>query len=146
MRKSILLVDKEVNAEKMGYSIPWNSEAAGFNMHFPETAINITADAETNWINKLGNPEEITAIFIECPLKKIEYHILDNMSHIEQIYISNAEELDNIEFLRDKARLKDLYVSDSKISNLNPLVELMKYQSDLVEKYQEEFLHINYKM
>ena len=76
----------------------------------------------------------------------IEYHILDNMSHIEQIYISNAEELDNIEFLRDKARLKDLYVSDSKISNLNPLVELMKYQSDLVEKYPEEFLHINYKM
>lgn len=68
------------------------------------------------------------------------------MSHIEQIYISNAEELDNIEFLRDKARLKDLYVSDSKISNLNPLVELMKYQSDLVEKYPEEFLHINYKM
>ena len=140
MRKSILLVDKEVNAEKMGYSIPWNREAAGFNMHFPETAININADAETNWINKLGNPEEITAIFIECPLEKIEYHILDKMSNIEQIYISNAAELDSIDFVSHKAKLKDLCVSDSKISDLNPLVELMKYQSNLVEKYPEEFL------
>ena len=77
---------------------------------------------------------------------KANSRFIAHFQNFEQIYISNAEELENIEFLRDKARLKDLYVSDSKISNLNPLVELMKYQSDLVEKYPEEFLHINYKM
>ena len=61
------------------------------------------------------------------------------MNNIEQIYISNANDLDSIDFVCGKAKLKDFYVCDSKISNLNPLVELMKYQSDLVEKYPEEF-------
>ena len=90
MGRSILVADKEVDAKKMVYSIPWNSDAAGFNMHFPETSININADDETNWNNKLGNLEEITSIFIQCSLEKDEYNFLDEMSNIEQIYISNA--------------------------------------------------------
>ena len=140
MGKSILIVDKEVDAKKMVYSIPWNSDAAGFNMHFPETSININADDETNWNNKIGNFEKITSIFIQCPLEKDEYSILDKMSNIEQIYISNAEKLDSIQFVYAKAKLKDLCISDSKIWDLKPLVELMKYQSNLREKYPKDFL------
>lgn len=133
LNKRLLITDKEVDIRKKSYKIPWNSNAAAFNMHFPKTSININANDDIDLETKLGNLEEITTIFIECSLKKEEYNFLKKLKNIEQIYISEAKELDNIEFISDKGKLQDLCITYSKISDLCPLVKLMKYQSSFIE-------------
>lgn len=140
MGKSLYITDRKIDVKHMAFGIPWNSDAAGFNIHFPNTSINIEASDEIDWADKLGNLEEITTIFIGCSLNKNEYDVLNKMSNIEQIYISNAGELDNIDFICDKVNLRDLCISDSKIADLAPLVTLMKNQAPLRDADEIGFL------
>ena len=139
MGKSLYIIDREIDIKNIAIGIPWKCDAAAYNMKFPEKHINITSNEQSNWTDQLGNIEEITTIFIGCQLNKKEYEILNKMNNIEEIYIAQAIELDHIEFILDKVKLRSLYIEDSKITDLKPLLSLMNSQQLIMKNDKKIF-------
>ncbi len=129
MNRYILIIDKDVDMSNVSYSIPWNATASAFNMKTPNESINIKNNPET-WLEMLGDLDEITSLFLACDLKEEEYEFLEKLHHVQQLYMYTAENVTNMNFIKNMIYLNDLYICDSKISDVTPLVELLKTQEE----------------
>lgn len=140
MNRSILITNKEININKMIYPIFWYNNISSRNTHFPKEYINIL-NCDSDWVNQLGNKEDIIGLFITCDLDSIEYLKLGEFYNLQELYIYTANNLEDISFLEKLHYLRDLMIINSKIDNLFPLRNLILRQQTLKAE-SEKYLHI----
>lgn len=143
MSRSILIADRDVDIRNMGISIVWNSTAASFNMKAPTECINAKNYKNLQELYKgLGELDSIETVFLTCNLKKEEYELFYKLHNVKQLYIYTATNIFNMNFIKGMIHLKYLFINDSNISDVTPLVELVKIQEQqrvLMEHWKDRW-------
>ena len=104
----ILLDNKTTPATERSYQIPWVYDAHAFNMDnsLPERTVDITNE---NWKQEIGNFEEVKSLYILVDLPKEDYENIRQMVNLEALYMYKAKNLEDISFLENLTKLKELY-------------------------------------
>lgn len=135
--RSILITDEDVEVNRIGFGVPWNGDTAAYNMKRPKESVNINNYEENDWINSLGDLNEISYVFIGCDMEN--YDFLNDFKNLRQLYMYTAKNLKSIDFISDKIMLNDLCIIDSQVSNLTPLAELLKKQKEIQKKILDSY-------
>lgn len=110
-------------------------------MELPEI-INIK---NPEWEQSLGELESnITSLYIDVEL--LGYDFLKRLINIENLYISSATNMYNIDFIRSLSRLKNIFIANSHIESLQPLIDILQLQSKLREKESDFMKSLKYKL
>ncbi len=126
----ILLDNKATPATERSYQIPWVYDAHAFNMDnsLPERTIDITNE---NWKQEIGNPEEVESLYILVDLPVKDYEIIRQMVNLKALYMYTAANLEDISFLENLTKLKEIMISNSRVKDLGPIVKVRKKQEEL---------------
>ncbi len=126
----ILLDNKTTPATERCYQVPWVYDAHAFNMDnsMPERTVDITNE---NWKQEIGNPEEVESLYILVDLPKEDYDIIRQMVNLEALYMYKAKNLEDISFLENLTKLKEIMISNSRVKDLSPIVKVRKKQEEL---------------
>jgi hypothetical protein len=131
MTQAIFVTDHAVVPTQIAFGVPWNSDAACYNMKFPKESLNINDYEGDSWMDALGDGAQLQALYIDCDLTPDAYRALGKFTGLEQLFLYTAKELEDISFILNMPRLKYLYISDSKISDLTPVVLLLEKQEKI---------------
>lgn len=126
----ILLDNKTTPATERSYQIPWVYDAHAYNMinNMPKRTIDITNE---NWKQEIGNPEEVESLYILVDLPAKDYEIIGQMVNLKALYMYTAKSLEDISFLENLTKLKELMINNSKIKDLSPIAKIRKKQEGL---------------
>ena len=126
----ILLDNKTTPATERSYQIPWVYDAHAFNMDnsLPERTVDITNE---NWKQEIGNFEEVKSLYVLADFPKEDYKMIGQMVNLEALYMYKAKNLEDISFLENLTKLKELMIHNSKIKDLSPIAKVRKKQEEL---------------
>ena len=126
----ILLDNKKTPAAERCYQVPWVYDAHAFNMDnsMPDRTVDITNE---NWKQEIGNLEEVESLYILVDLPKEDYDIIRQMVNLEALYMYKAKKLEDISFLENLTKLKELMINNSQIKELSPIAKVRKKQEEL---------------
>lgn len=126
----ILLDNKATPAMERSYQIPWVYDAHAFNMdnNLPERTIDITNE---NWKQEIGNFEDVESLYVLADFPKEDYKMIGQMVNLEALYMYKAKNLEDISFLENLTKLKELMIHNSKIKDLSPIAKVRKKQEEL---------------
>ena len=121
-----ILIDKENRLDK-AYPLPWKSDATCFNFKSPEIVVH-----PDNIMVEIEKPEQVESLVIACDLK--DYSFIEEMTNLTQLYIYSAENIKDLEFLKQLVKIRQLCLGNINVESLDGLVKLidLKYQ-----KYKE---------
>ena len=118
-----ILIDTE-RRENPAYSLPWNSTATFFNFNAPTR----TVSPKT----KFRNPKKVETLVINCELP--DYRFISKMHNLEQLYIFNGGNLEDLSFLRSLTKLRQLCLVGTNVESLEALLSLIKSKQEIYEK------------
>lgn len=124
MRK-ILIDNHQLDPTKCSYGLPWKNDAICFNFRGPEEMI--LADH----LDDLGDLSEIETLVIGCELD--DYSFIAGMTNLQQLYIYTAANMSSLDFVENLIRLRQMYVANSHVVSLNPLVKLLAEKKRLLD-------------
>lgn len=126
----ILLDNKATPATERSYQIPWVYDAHAYNMvnNMPERTVDITNE---NWKQEIGNLEEVESLYILVDLLAEDYEIIRQMINLKALYMYTAKSLEDISFLENLTKLKEIMISNSHVKDLGPIVKVRKKQEEL---------------
>lgn len=123
----ILIDDKEV--ENRAYYLPWYSDATCFNFRCPDRQI------YPNDIGKIKRPSYVETLVIACVLN--DYSFIRGMKNLTQLYIYDGTTLEDISFVENLTKLRQLCIIKSHVSSLNSIRTLIEKKDMIYEKYIE---------
>lgn len=126
----ILLDNKATPATERSYQIPWVYDAHAYNMvnNMPERTVDITNE---NWKQEIGNLEEVESLYILVDLLAEDYEMIGQMVNLKALYMYTAKSLEDISFLENLTKLKEIMISNSHVKDLSPIVKVRKKQEEL---------------
>lgn len=101
--------------------IPWYYDSDAYNMCVPDTAINITKYEDMEWVDLIEDIDEVDSLFIMTELPN--YDFIRKMKGLTQLYIYSAPNLEDISFIMDLPRLHYLFINDTSLKDLKPLLK-----------------------
>lgn len=117
-RRNILIDYEKKDIEACSFGLPWDHDAICYNFDFPTECV-LASEIDT-----LINDKSITGIVIGHDLE--DYSFLKSLSELSHLYFYNTKELKDLSFLENQYKLRQLYISESKIKDLNNLVDFLK--------------------
>ena len=121
-----ILIEKEnIDPKSCSFGFPWKHDSICYNFCMPEECV--TADS----IRELVNKDNIEILVIGCDLS--DYSFIEDMVNLKQLYIYSGANIYSLEFISKLNRLSQLYVADSRIESLNPVIELIKERKKLFD-------------
>ena len=121
-----ILIEKEnIDPKSCSFGFPWKHDSICYNFRMPEECV--TADS----IGELVNKDDIEILVIGCDLS--DYSFIEDMVNLKQLYIYSGANIHSIDFISKLNRLSQLYIVDSHIETLNPVIELIKERKRLFD-------------
>ncbi|KIC05448.1 hypothetical protein LRN_1729 [Ligilactobacillus ruminis DPC 6832] len=121
-----ILIDTDKRLDK-SYPLPWKSDATCFNFKAPEMVI-----YPENTIEKITEPEDVESLVIACDLT--DYKFISEMVNLTHLYIYSAENIKDLDFLKNLSKIRQLYLGNINVESLEGLVELIELKD---QKYKE---------
>ena len=125
--KSISIGVIEAGKIPKNIPIPWVGEVQSLAMRTPDVYLS-AKDLKNEEVLKLIRKARVIGLYILAPL--IDYSFISDFKYLEQVYIENANSLNNVDFLKGLAFCKMLYLQNAKLENLNTIIELKKQQKE----------------
>ncbi len=119
----ILIDDKEV--ENRAYYLPWDSDSTCYNFRCPDRQI------YPDEIGKIKRPSYVETLVIACAL--YDYTFIRRMKNLTQLYIYDGTTLEDISFVENLTKLRQLCIIKSHISSLNSIRKLIE-NKDMIYK------------
>lgn len=101
--------------------IPWYYDSDAYNMRVPDTTIDITKYEDMEWVDLIEDIDEVDSLFIMTELPN--YDFIRKMKGLTQLYIYSAPNLEDISFILDLPGLNYLFLNDTSIKDLKPLLK-----------------------
>ena len=121
-----ILIEKEnIDPKSCSFGFPWKHDSICYNFRMPEECV--TADSIAENVNK----DDIETLVIGCDLS--DYSFIEDMVNLKQLYIYSGANIYSLEFISKLNRLSQLYIAESQIETLNPVVELIKERKRLFD-------------
>ena len=121
-----ILIEKEnIDPKSCSFGFPWKHDSICYNFRMPEECV--TADN----IGELVNKDDIEILVIGCDLS--DYSFIEDMVNLKQLYIYSGANIYSLDFISKLNRLSQLYIVDSRIETLNPMIELLKERKRLFD-------------
>lgn len=146
MGKTIWITDQEVDTKTMSFQVPWYRTSAAFNMLQPNVAINISKYRGNEWLEQLGEVDDIVGIFFDCDLEEESYQFLYELNHLQQLYFYTARNLSDIGFVANMTTLKNLCIYNSSIEQIAPIAELLFKQKEKQKTTNDFFEKLSYQL
>jgi len=129
--RHILIEKANIDPQSCSFGFPWKHDSICYNFRMPEECV--IADR----IGEILNKDDIGTLVIGCDLP--DYRFIEDMVNLKQLYIYSGENIHSLSFIKKLNCLTQLYIADSHIEDLNPLVELIKERKRLFDL--EEDMH-----
>ena len=129
--RHILIEKANIDPKSCSFGFPWKHDSICYNFRMPEECV----PAES--ITEIANKNEIESLVIGCDLP--DYSFIEDMVNLKQLYIYSGENIHSLGFIKKLNCLTQLYIADSRIEDLNPLIELIKERKRLFDL--EEDMH-----
>lgn len=126
--KMRLLINNEKNTDIM-YPLPWKYDSTCFNFKAPKLAV--TSPTEIN------SPQEVETLVVACDLP--DYHFISKMVNLEQLYLYVGRNINELSFLENLVRIRQLCISGANFKSLDGLVKLVEKKSKLYKEFAEKF-------
>lgn len=127
-----ILIEKEsIDPHCCSFGFPWKHDSICFNFRMPEECVTVDS------IGEIVNKDDIETLVIGCDLS--DYRFIEDMVNIRQLYIYSGANIYSLDFIKKLDCLTQLYIADSHIEDLNPLIELIKERMRLFDL--EEDMH-----
>ena len=123
--RRILIENKNIDLKRCSFGFPWKHDTTCFNFRMPEECV--TADSIAGIVNK----DDIETLVIGCDFS--DYSFIEDMVNLKQLYIYAGANIYSLGFISKLNCLSQLYIADSRIENLNPLIELIKERKRLYD-------------
>ena len=121
-----ILIEKEnIDPKSCSFGFPWKHDSICYNFRMPEECV--TADN----VGELVNKDDIETLVIGCDLS--DHSFIEDMDNLKQLYIYSGANIYSLEFISKLNRLSQLYIAESQIETLNPVVELIKERKRLFD-------------
>ena len=127
-----ILIEKEnIDPKTCSFGFPWKHDSICYNFNMPDECV--TAES----IGKIEDPADIETLVIGCDLD--DYSFIGDMVNLEQLYIYSGANIDSLRFIKDLNSLCHLYITDSHITSLEPLRDLIQQRKSLYDAETEMF-------
>ncbi|MBP3854417.1 MAG: hypothetical protein IK990_02235 [Ruminiclostridium sp.] len=123
--RHILIEKEDIDLKSCSFGFPWKHDSICFNFRMPEKCV--TADS----IEELVSKDDIETLVIGCDLS--DYSFIEDMVNLKQLYIYSGTNIYSLDFIKKLNRLSQLYIADSHIETLNPVIELIKERKRLYD-------------
>lgn len=121
-----ILIDKEIkDLKNCGYGFPWRHDSTCYNFRMPKEVV--TPDE----IDGIEDKSDIETLVIACDLP--DYRFLEEMTGLRQLYIYSGANIYDLDFTRHLIHLRQLYVAESHVGSLEPLIELVQEKKSLYD-------------
>lgn len=120
----ILIDDKDV--ENRAYYLPWHSDGTCYNFRCPDRQI------YPDEIDKIKRPSYVETLVIACDLN--DYNFIKGMKNLTQLYIYDGTTLEDISFVENLTKLRQLCIIKSHISSLNSIRKLIESKDVIYKK------------
>lgn len=104
-------------------SVPWVSTTQAFNMRTPDVYI-APEDLQNGALMALLDSCKVIGCYIWTPLE--EYSFLTHFQELQDLTIYNAENIQNLDFVKELPQLRMLFLKKARLQDLNALVALKK--------------------
>lgn len=128
--RRILIAEKPVNS----YGMPWRSDGTCFSFKGPNEHL------RPDEIANIGDKSEIESLVISCDLP--DYGFISDMVNLQQLYIYSGGNLSDFSFIENLICLRHLFIAESHIGSLEPLVRLAAEKSRLYAESPQDFKSI----
>ena len=129
--RRILIDEKKIKPTECSYGFPWHHDATCFNFKMPKESVS------SSEIGEIKNKDDIETLVIGCDLS--DYEFIKDMVGLRQLYIYSGSNIRKLDFVRSLNNLSQLYVTNSHVESLEPVVELVKVRRELFNL--EEDIH-----
>ena len=123
---SIKIVD--VISEESAIPYLWKSPGDFYNLKSFDQEIYFKDNP--SWIEELGDLSKIIRIWICSHLRSDEFKFLYKLDNVEEIVIADASNLTSLEFINNKIKLHTLFINNSNIEELEPVIKLRNLQTE----------------
>ena len=123
---SIKIVD--VISEESAIPYLWKSPGDFYNLKSFDQEIYFKDNP--SWIEELGDLSKIIRIWICSHLRSDEFKFLYKLDNVEEIVIADASNLTSLEFINNKIKLHTLFINNSNIEELDPVIKLRNLQTE----------------
>lgn len=111
-----------------GISIPWTGDSDAYGMVFPNLLFNIDESQNGEWIKDLRYFTHIKSLHMYMPTQDLGF--MRDFKKLKELYVTDSVEEDWT-FLANLTDLRYLYVKNCSFQDLTPLHELHKKQEEL---------------
>lgn len=129
--RRILIEEEKINPAECLYGFPWHHDATCYNFKRPKESVTASE------IGEIKNKDDIETLVIGCDLS--DYGFIKDMVGLRQLYIYSGSNIHNLDFVRNLDKLSQLYITNSHVESLEPVVELIKVRKELFNS--EEDIH-----
>ena len=129
--RRILIDEEKINPTECSYAFPWHHDATCYNFKMPKESVSASE------IGEIKNKDDIETLVIGCDLS--DYKFIEDMVGLRQLYIYSGSNIRNLGFVRNLSNLSQLYITNSHVESLEPVVELVKVRKELFNS--EEDIH-----
>ena len=123
--RNILIAEEKVNISECAFGFPWKYDSNCFNFRRPKECITIEE------IGGIEDKSDVESLVIGCNLT--DYSFIEDMVNLRQLFIYSGENVRNLEFLRKLTKLSQVYITNSSVESLAPLVCLIREQKKLFD-------------
>lgn len=123
--RRILIDGEKISPKECSYGFPWRHDSTCYNFRMPEESI---AAME---VGEIKRKDDIETLVIGCDLS--DYGFIKDMVNLRQLYIYSGKNIYNLEFTKGLNKLSQLYVTDSHVEALEPVVQLIKARKELFD-------------
>lgn len=121
--RRILIDNRDDGIQGVTFGMPWKRDSSCFNFNMPEEVVTV------DHIDIIDN-ENVETLVIGCPLDSYEF--ISKMTNLTQLYIYNAETIENLGFIKNLNKLNQLYISAYKIGSISDLLELLNKKVKII--------------
>ncbi len=123
--RRIVIAEKKIDPKECSYGLPWGHDSACYNFNMPDEFVIVSE------INEIERKDDIETLVIVSDLS--DYGFIKDMVNLSQLYIYSGSIIHDLDFVRGLDRLTQLYITDSHVESLDPLIELLKTRKSLYD-------------